>query len=257
MRLAFCVALGCLGVGIGAAPLPVRAAPIPIPGLFSTGVDDADVVQTDGSAESHFYIAGPADVPHELDPNGNVVALSSTDLRVFTQVNPGTEPSWSGNSDTSAWIGPVNPDLLHQPAGTYRYTLDFFLTADLDPSTAPITAYVFGDDGISDVFFNSVDTHNQDLVPGTQQSPYQVPFAFTFDSGFVDGLNTMVWQVTNSGGPSGLRVQFVSQVTQNGFGGEPDPVPEPGSVAILLSGIGALAWGRRRIGAVRSHLVRT
>jgi hypothetical protein len=246
MRLISYVAVGCCGSMLLLAS-GAQALTVPIPDLFSTGVDANGQVLGNDQPELHYFFAGPSAVPRVPDANGNPVPISSLKIRTFTQPNPGTYTSWSGNSSTSTWIGADNPTVPDEPTGSYEYTTNFTLTPDLDPSTASITAYVFGDDGIPDVFFNGIDTGLQNFVPGTQLSPFQVPYQFDFTSGFQPGLNTIVWDITNTGGPSGLRVQIISSVEQNGFnsgGGPPGDLPEPSSVALALVGIAALAWTR-------------
>src|SRR4051794_39838197 len=126
MRFVSYVAVCCLGAFVAASGPATAGLMIPIPGLFGTGLDDGDNVLGNGDHEMHYSFADPGSAP----------AASSHDIRVFTQINPDTPTSWSGNSDTSAWIGPDNALTRLQPAGTYFYTTTFDLTPDLDPTTA-------------------------------------------------------------------------------------------------------------------------
>jgi hypothetical protein len=231
-------------------PGSAQALLVPIPGLFGTGLDDDGNVQANGAKEKHYAFHGNGSVPFTVDLLGNIIPLSSLKTRIFTQPNAGTEPSWSGNSSTSAWIGPDNPDPLLQPVGLYTYTTTFKLSPDLDPASASITAYVFGDDGITQVFLNGIATGLQNVVPGTQQSPFQVPWRFDIDSGFQKGTNTLDWVVPNTGGPTGLRVQIVSEVDQGlvfTSQAAAADVPEPSSIDLTVVGLIGLVWVRARL----------
>jgi hypothetical protein len=254
MRFSLSSAAMCIaGVTLFAAP-PARAVPVSIPGLYSTGVDDAGDPLPNNSPEIHYTFATVDSVPTISDGHGGLIPTSSVNIRTFTQPNSGTDSSWSGNSMTSDWIGPDNSDPLNQPAGRYYYSTTFTLGPDLDPSTARIDVYLFGDDGVADIRLNTWDTGFQDFVPGTIQSPYQVPYHFLLDQAFLPGDNLLEFRVDNSGGPSGLRVQIFSSVEQSDFsGGTPGDIPEPASGALVLVGLLGLALRRPLAARFSSH----
>jgi len=237
----------CLFVGLAALYAPFASASvISIPGLYSTGVDDGGDPLGNGVPETHYQLTA---VPPVSDGKGGFVP-SSTDFRTFRQtllsatIPLGTPPSWSGDSTTSDWIGPRNPDLLFQPPGTYLYSTSFFLGPDVDPSTARADLYIFGDDGVMDIRLNSWDTGFTDYDRAHPTSAWVVPYHFLLDQGFLPGDNTLEFRVDNSGGPTGLRVQVISSIQQADFGGGSD-IPEPGSVELLLAGLLGLGLALR------------
>lgn len=61
--------------------------------------------------------------------------------------------------------------------------------------------------------------------------------SFATSSGFTSGVNTLEFDVLNGTGPSGFRVEVAGTV---------QPVPEPGTLLLLGSGLTALAVRRRR-----------
>jgi len=238
----------CLIAGLTAVYVPFASASvISIPGLYSTGVDDDGTPLGNNLPETHYQLTAVPTVP---DGSGGFVPTSSFDLRTFQQtlstatIPPGTPPSWSGDSTTSDWIGPNNPDPLHQPPGTYYYSTSFFLGPDVDPSTARIDLYLFGDDSVMNVQFNTWDTGFTDYDPAHPASGWVVPYHFVLDHDFLPGDNTLGFEVENGGGPSGMRVQFISSIQQADFGGGAD-IPEPGSAGLLLAGLLGLGLAMR------------
>jgi hypothetical protein len=219
--------------------LPVPAHAVPIPGIVSTGVDAAGAPLGNGAPEQHYGFASTDSVPTTSDGHGGLTPASSEHIVVFTQPNLETETSWSGNSNTSAWIGPNNPNRLVNAIGRYYYSLSFDIPSDLDPSTAKLEGWLFGDNGVADIRLNTNDTGLQNFVPGTYPSPFQVPFHFTIDQGFLPGDNFLEFRVDNDGGPTGLRVQLVSSI-------DPAPIPEPGTIMLVLVGMAALSFQERR-----------
>lgn len=145
-------------------------------------------------------------------------------------------------TSASAWIG-----LQGVPTSTYTYTTSFFVEAgDLAHYRL---AGVFSSDNASHLMLNGVDTGvnapygNGGSVPGDS---YLQPFTFDLHSGFVAGLNTISFVVTNDAGssyggwanpdPNGLRAEFSPMSS----------VPGPGSVlAFAVGAAGALRRRRR------------
>ena len=220
-----------------------RAAVIPT--LFSTGVDSRGVVLPDGAAEQHYRFATTDSVP--TSATGPV---SSTSIIVFQQTNAATPGNWTGDSTTSAWIGPNNPDRRINPPGRYYYSTIFDLTG-FDPATARIVGYMSGDDVVANVRLNVTQTPvitNYD--PADRTAGYTRPYMFTLDHGFVAGLNFLEFRVDNGVDPAtgsetatGFRAQLLSDAAVL--------VPEPASMAVLgagLLGAGLLGAGRRRRG---------
>ena len=82
------------------------------------------------------------------------------------------------------------------------------------------------------------------LNPTTGDAGYEHWTTFSANSGFVNGVNTLDFFVTNeyhglSFDPTGIRVEFLSSNVA--------AVPEPATWAIMLAGLGILGGARRRL----------
>ncbi len=137
----------------------------------------------------------------------------------------------------SAWIG-----LLGVPTSTYTYTTTF--NVDAGDLAGYGVSGAFSSDNASKLFLNGSDTGigaaygNGGAVPGDS---YLQAFTFSLNSGFVAGLNTMSFVVTNDAGSvSGGW----ANPDPNGLRAEMQAVPEPCSMAVL--GLGILGVIRRR-----------
>ncbi len=193
-----------------------HAAPVPIPGLKPTGVSSG-ILST----------VLPA---FAVDPHYTLIqALGGFGPNAF--VASPRPASWVANQPFSEWISPdgINTPLL---SGLYVYQLQFDLTG-LDPSTASISGLWTADDN-SRVVLNG--NFGAGIIQTTTFSQFD---SFAFNSGFVPGINTLDFRVGNAffpginlGGPSGLHV---TQLT-----GAAEPIPEPGSLALLALGVNSL-----------------
>ena len=218
----------------------VPAFAVSIPGLYSTGVDNRSVPLKNDAPEQHYHFATSDSVPTTSDGHGGLIPASSLDIVILTQPSFDTEPSWSGNSASSAWIGPNNPpDRQNNAPGRYYYSTTFNIPSTLDPSTAKIEGWLFADNGLADIRLNTNDTGLQNFTPGTYTSPFQAPFHFIINKGFQSGTNFLEFRVDNDGGPTGLRAQLITSI-------DPFPVPEPGSILLVVGGLAALSLQQRR-----------
>ncbi|MEX2213465.1 MAG: PEP-CTERM sorting domain-containing protein [Phycisphaeraceae bacterium] len=189
----------------------------PIAGLFNTGVDNSGAVLGDSVNDPHYaIILQPA-------PGG------LTDTTIPADGFP--IPPWVANSATSRWITPNTND-GNGPVGSYTYRTTFDLI-DVDLSTVVIQGLWASDNGGTDILINGLST-------GSTNGGFGSLTAFTINSGFVLGLNTLDFVLNNDGppGPTGLRVEGLS-----GFANI--AVPEPATGMLLVLAGGALLRRRR------------
>lgn len=187
-----------------------------IPGVFSTGVDNAGVSLSIGTVDSHYQITS--------SPLGAGPALTTV-----------SDLFGAGGTATSSWINGsgTTADALE---GDYTYVLTFSL-AGFDPATASISG-LWTSDNTSAIYLNGNDTGFAMTNPWGHLVLDNI---FTINSGFVAGDNVLSFLVHNDAGvggnPTGLQVQIQSAVAVAA-------VPEPTTWA-LCSGLGLLALVRR------------
>lgn len=142
---------------------------------------------------------------------------------------------WIANTSASKWLAPTsNAAQSYDPVvdGNYKWTLSFDLTGYI-PNTASFAGRWAADNG-------GTVKLNGNLLGSS--SGFTTFSSFSANSGFVGGINTLDFYVTNyardGGNPTGLRVEFLqSSVT---------PVPEPETYALLLAGLGLMGTIARR-----------
>lgn len=172
-------------------------------GLYNTGVDAGGNPLPLGTVDSHYTVDGGD--AYAFDASGGY------------PVGP-----WLGDNTTSAWISPTTTTFAVSGA-TYTYATSFDLTG-IDLGTAFIAGRWASDDPVTGVRLNG---NTLGLAGGNYT--YWTPF--TIASGFTSGINTLAFDVINSGGgPTGLRVEF----TDLRF---TPAVPEPQTYAMLIAGL--------------------
>lgn len=163
------------------------------------------------------------------DPHYTVV---QTGLSAVTFFSTGYYPE----DTTARWISenadgttPINP-------GTFRLVFDL---TGMDPATATLSGN-WAADNCGNVKLNGSVTTG--LIPFCNTSTsFNTLTAFSFNSGFVAGLNTLDFSLTNSGGPGALLVRDLSG-SANSLGS----IPEPATWLLAGSALVCIGVLRRR-----------
>ena len=171
--------------------------------IFGTGVQSAGTLATDASVDSHYKLTSSADSAY-LGPNALVVNSSAL---------PSASPyNWPANGPNSKWISPRS-DAGTNAVGNYTYRTTFDLTG-FDPTTAVLTGQYVSDD-------SAIIKLNGATV-GPSSAGYQSWTTFTIKSGFIAGVNTLDFIVTNAAAatgvvnPTGLRVDISGTASTSG-----------------------------------------
>jgi hypothetical protein len=157
------------------------AAVAAYPKLFPTGVDALGNALAAGSPDPHYAI---------LLPNQPAVVVLN---------NVGT---WIPDSATSMWIWETSSGLPVNVTRTFRTTVDL---TGLDPNLVSVLGTWATDNGGIDILINGVST-------GNTCGGFQAYCNFAVNSGFVAGVNTLDFVVTDVGVISGFRVDTIGIV---------------------------------------------
>lgn len=168
-----------------------------VPGLFNTGVDGSGVALTDNSVDPHYQLVVNADSA-SLD----AIVQDSTVFPIVTG-------PWLANNAGSKWIGPrfntAEAAGLATGNGTYLYRISFDLTG-LDISSVVITGGWAIDNLGLRILVNGQPTG---LSNGSGFGGLTAFTISALNATFVQGLNTLEFEVQNSdavSGYTGLRV---------------------------------------------------
>ncbi|WP_432377681.1 PEP-CTERM sorting domain-containing protein [Duganella sp. P38] len=197
-------------------------------------ISSAHAASITGLNNTGLGASGSGDSNYKLSAASSDTGITST-VPVITYDKDWPINPWMANNSTSRWITPTasqGQSLDAWSAGTYTYTLSFNL-AGYDASTASFAGRMAADNAVT------VKLNNQIIGGGASFSDWA---SFSANSGFVAGVNTVDFIVTNwaqnGGNPTGLRVEFgSSSVTA---------VPEPETYAMLLGGLGLVGLLPRR-----------
>ena len=208
-------------------------AVISLPGLalaasiqvHNTGVNTSNVLVAPGAQASFWVLSAK--------PATAVEPIGSNPFRYYNG-------AYFADTATAAW---VSPDASGNagPLGIYTYDLVIDLTG-LDPATASIVG-TFGTDNSG-----SISLNGNAPVAVTGPANFTAPTAFTINSGFVAGLNTIHVQVNNEGDPTAFFVSFTSATANNVAVQVPAlSGPALAALALLLAGMGALLARKARL----------
>ena len=192
------------------------AQAVPVSTFYNTGVDSTQTVLGNYAAETHYALVST--------PDG-----STSGVRVATSANGFPIPPWLGDDSISAWIGPNTDSALDGASGQYDYRTTFDLTGFV-ATTAALNGLWAADNSSDDILLNGVST----AQPGG--GGFSGFTGFSITSGFISGINTIDFLVTNGDGPTGLRVEGALTAVS---------VPEPMSMAILGAGLAGVGFFRR------------
>ena len=199
--------------------------------LASTGAHAADIVGLCNTGQNATCTGsgtlGAADQNWTLtDPNA--VAYDGTPIN----------SAWLANNSTSYWATPAaNGNTSFDPtaAGYYNYTLTFDIGTGFNSGSASFNGRFAVDNAVASIKLNG------NVINGSGGT-YNRWTAFSADSGFVGGTNTLTFNVVNlaqsSGNPTGLRVEFL--------GSNVAAVPEPATWALFILGFGLVGGVMRR-----------
>lgn len=198
-------------------------------------ISGAHAASITGLKNTGLGASGSGDSNYVLSAASSDTTITST-VPVITNDNQWPINPWLANSSVSKWITPTasqGQSFDAWNAGTYTYSLSFNLSG-YDATTAAFTGRFAAD--------NIVTVKLNDAVIGTANG-FTDWTAFSANSGFVAGNNTLDFVVTNwaqnGGNPTGLRVEFASSSIMAA-------VPEPETYAMLLAGLGLMGLVARR-----------
>lgn len=163
--------------------------------VLGTGVVSAGVLAADGTVDPHYRLVASADGSY---PGPNAIVVTSNAYPI---------PPWLADGPASKWIGPRADAANGNLPGGYTYRTTFDLTG-LNPATAVLTGQFAAD--------NSAVIKLNGVVVGPTSPTYDSYASFTINTGFISGVNTLEFVVTNSAGgsnPTGLRVNISGTAT--------------------------------------------
>jgi hypothetical protein len=193
--------------------------------LFNTGVSNTGTQLSQGNVDTHWQVsAGP-----------NITSPISATVTYQHPVYYATNDSrwiWA-NANGS---GPINAPF------TFRTAFDL---TGFDVNSAKLSG-LWGVDNTGSVRLNGAAAIGTGVLALNQTAydTFQSTHAFTLTGGFVSGINYLEFRVTDTSNPGALNVSGLVLTAT--------PVPEPETYALMIAGLGALAFARRK--QAKKHL---
>lgn len=220
-----------MAVGLGLALSPWLGA-APINTLFNTGVDANGQPVANGLADPHYTLIstppGSSATTRVVDPSGGLPF-----------------PFYEVGSNASRWVvanDPLQTGGTYSPTGDYTFRTTFSLTG-FDANTASISGMWWVDNYGLQILINGVPIVLSALPVNTFY-PGAPAYSFAITSGFVAGANTLDFVVQNFDGTPGQQNPVALRVEMTG---DADPLPEPGTLALLAVAVLAAGATRRRV----------
>ncbi|MEQ1885988.1 MAG: hypothetical protein ABL967_13070 [Bryobacteraceae bacterium] len=176
----------------------------------NTGVNVSNTLVSSGASTAFWTLSSK--------PGGASQAIGSNPFRYFNG-------AYASDTVAAAWVSPGS-DGTAGVGGVYTYDLSVDLTG-FDPATASISG-TFSTDNEGSIYLNS-----DNPVATNSGAAFGSMHAFTLNSGFVAGLNTIHVTVNNAGDPTAFIVQFSSATATPNVPG----VPVPASVWLTIAGL--------------------
>ena len=211
-NIAFSSTLRASGILLAALlVLPLSAAANMAP-VFSSGVDGSGALLAVGATDSHYTITS--------SPCGATAATAETPFTTYAH-----------NTLTSQWI----TSSCQFDVGDFLYETTFSLSG-LDLSTVKLTgSWATDNEG-------SISLNGSNLGITLPAAAFGSLTPFSISSGFVSGVNTLVFDVHNDGSLSGLQVNLAGTASPVGT----SSTPESPSLILLAMGLLGLGWAVHR-----------
>ncbi len=177
-----------------------------------------------------------------LGVGGATLAAGNGQTDANYTVTPGTigtagqavtyfNPAYSSETPESRWISYQADG--GSAAGTFTLSTTFNLTG-YQVATASVSG-LWGVDNVGEIFLNGVTT-------GITNSQFSQLTAFSINTGFIAGINTLSFRIIDQGPPAALRVDGLTGSAELAAPG----VPEPATWGLMIAGFVMTGAAMRR-----------